>query len=320
MKILDKPFTIEKISDDQFNVQFNLNDVADVEKYLPHVAAYTGIPIEKLRAQLGPAEIVMVEQRPDLDPYSLSFGGEDAIRGAAKACLVLWATLVGSDEVKGELYRDARTYILEGGKDFTATRTHLDVRTVPSAPYIIQTYSPVFNLIYLASDPLGRVIGHYTLNNIIAFQIVLTKSGGTPNRRIALVSNPVAPGTWSDDMADSINIPFEWLASPDGERFEIVRDRLANLMQFYFDKSRPGEISRIVNDVFAGFDVNDDNTSISLDVYDAAVPLLAQRVSFARTQPALQAKNDLRTVAGGPGGQASKPSYSSGIGVRCVLG
>jgi hypothetical protein len=75
---------------------------------------------------------------------------------------------------------------------------------------MISEYGPLFNLIYVRSNEDGQVIGHFTLYNLLGWQFVLAESGGTPNRKIALISNPESPSRWSDEAATLIDIQFSF--------------------------------------------------------------------------------------------------------------
>jgi hypothetical protein len=61
---------------------------------------------------------------------------------------------------------------------------------VPHLDELKGRFGDFFNLIYIRSDEAGRVIGHFTLYlyNVMAWQMVLAESGGTPNLKVGLVS------------------------------------------------------------------------------------------------------------------------------------
>ena len=59
------------------------------------------------------------------------------------------------------------------------------------------------------------MIGHFTLYNIIGWQIVLVQ--GPRDRKMGLISNPLDPFAWSDAIGDVLDIPFQWLDAPERE-------------------------------------------------------------------------------------------------------
>src|SRR5262249_11051369 len=146
------------------------------------------IPLEQLKQQILTGSGAFVERRPDFVGHHLSFGGEDALRSITKSCLVLLATRVGSDALKGPAFEDARNFVLNGLETFYTTRIHMDAREIPCATGIVAEYGELFNLIYVKSDSSGRVIGHFTLYNLVSWQIVLAESGSVPDIAIALGS------------------------------------------------------------------------------------------------------------------------------------
>jgi hypothetical protein len=279
LDLVTKPFSILERPDGNAEVKIIANSLEEIEKLIPHIAAALKMPQDRLREQIVQVHGSKVERRPDTIHFSLSFGGQDAIRSAAKACLVLWATLMGNNEIKGAPYDDVRHYILEGNDVFNATRTHLDSRFHENVGMIKDRYGPLFNLVHVRSNAEGRVIGHFTLYNLIGFQIVLAENGGSCNRQIALVANPLDPAIWSDQAAEEFDIPFEWLDSPDySDEMERSRARINAIMQHYFDLMLPREIHRICDDVFDKYGIEEDQ-NIPLERRDEIFHELSRRIA-----------------------------------------
>jgi hypothetical protein len=196
--------------------------------------------------------------------HSLSFGGPLAVRSAAKSCLVLWATAVGNEEVKSSPYDDARRFVVSDDDAFNLARVHLDSRYLPQTDELQRRFGKFFNLIYVKSNGAGRVIAHFTLYNIVSWQIVVAESGGTPNTRIGLASNPLDPAVWSDSIADEIDIDFAWLDSPDySDDFVRARERLTNAMIYHFESEGPRERNRIADEVFEKHGIVSDDEPIA---------------------------------------------------------
>jgi hypothetical protein len=143
-----------------------------------------------------------------------------------------------------------RRYINDGDNQFLSERTYLDSRIYEASDRIIAAYGPAFNLIYVKSNGCGRVVGHFTLYNLIAVSVVLAKSGGSPDCQTALVSNPLTHA-WSDRVAAELNVPFEWLDNPDYdyEDMQRSRHRIAAIMEYYIKTTRDKELNRIIEDV-----------------------------------------------------------------------
>ncbi len=252
LEIVDKPFTIERLEDGKWNVEIRARSKEHLAEIIPHLAKALKIPEENLRVQLGGAEVSLITQRPDPVHHALRLGGPDAIRSAMKACLVLWSTLVGNDEVKSAPYDAARKFVLDGDEQFLRDRTHIDSRHLADVERMKAAYGLLFNLIYVRSDELARVIGHFTLYNAIAWQFTLAEAGGTPNAKIALISNPLDPSHWSDRAAEEFDVPFLWLNSPDyTDELSRSKARFNAILQYYFETNAPKEHSRIIDECFA---------------------------------------------------------------------
>lgn len=251
-ELVAKPFTVRKREDGSFEVQITTKSVEELARYTPHMAAQIGCSEEQVLEMLKSATGSYVERRPDTVHHRLGFGGRLTLRSAAKSALVLWATLVGNDEVKSPLYAAVREFIVAGNEEFNRARAHLDSRHLPQSDVLQRRFGKFFNLIYVRSDNAGRVVAHFTLYNIISWQIVLAEAGGTPNARIGLISNPLDPSVRSDAIADEIDIDFAWLNNFDySDEFVRARERLTATMQHHVETQGPREVNRIVEEVCA---------------------------------------------------------------------
>jgi hypothetical protein len=109
----------------------------------------------------------------------------------------------------------------------------------------------MFNLIYVRSNESGRVVGHFTLYNAVAWQITLAEAGGTPNAKIGIISNPLNPSQWSDRAAEDFDVPFEWLNNPDySDKFVRSKARVETIIKYYFDLNQPKEHARVIDECF----------------------------------------------------------------------
>jgi hypothetical protein len=267
-------------ADGTADVQITVKTEEEFRRIIPHLAARLRMPEEELIRQLEGAKAGFVEKRPGTVHHHISLGGEDAIRSVAKSCLVLFATLVGNDALKSDTFRAAREFVLKGSKEFNKERVTIDSRTIPGADILTQAYGPFFNLIYVRSDSGGRVIGHFTLYNVISWQIVLAEAGGPPDRKIGLVSNPLGPSVWSEAIADTVDIPFEWLNVADKEyELERARDRLIAMAQHHREESLQKEMGRIVMDVCAKHGIMNENDPIEPARQKAISDEIAARTS-----------------------------------------
>lgn len=249
LELVTKPFEITKHADGRFDLRIMARSLEEIDRLVPHIAAALTLPADNVRQQLANGQAMMVEQRPGVVPFNMTFGGSDALRSAAKSCLVLWALKVGNDEVRGAPYASVRNFILNGDDGFLRMRTQLDTRALSAADSIKETYGPLFNLVYVRSDHAGRVIGHFTIYNMIAVQIMLAEREGAPGQVTALLSNPLDPGVWSDRVATLFDVPFKWLEHPRHDSQE-ARARFSAAIETYYNLFRPKEIERLSSKVF----------------------------------------------------------------------
>ena len=203
-----------------------------------------------------------MSQRAGTVHHELVLGGPDAIRSAIKAALVLWSTLVGNAEVKSTPYDATRQFVLNGDRQYLLNGTHIDSRSFANSEKMRIAYGMMFNLIYVRSDENGRVVGHFTLYNAVAWQFTFAESGGTPNMQIALISNPLAPSQWSDRAIEEFEVPFDWLNAPDySDELVRLKQRFDDILQHYFELHTPREHARIIDECFDKFDFASDTNS-----------------------------------------------------------
>ena len=251
LELVAKPFTIERLGDGRWNVQIRARSEEHLAEIVPHLAAALQIPEDQLRAQLAGAQGSIINERAGAVHHGLRFGGPDAIRSAVKASLVLWSTLVGNDEVRSAPYDAARQFVVNEDEQFFSLRTHIDSRPFGDIERMKAAFGLMFNLIYVRSDERGRVVGHFTLYNAVAWQFTLAESGGTPNTRIALISNPLDPSQWTDRAAEDFDVSFEWLNNPDySDEFVRSKARVDAIIEHYFAVNIPKERARIIDECF----------------------------------------------------------------------
>ena len=279
LELVDKPFTIKELGDGRWNIQIKVRSEEEFKRIVPHIAAKTKIPEDRLREQLAGAQASIISQRPGAIGHSFSFGGPQAIRSVVKSSLVLWSSLTGNDEIRSEPYDAARRFVVQGDKQFNIERTHLDSRYYQEVEEMKAGFGLMFNLLYVRSDDTGRVVGHFTLYNAIAWQFTLAEAGGTPNAKIGLISNPLDPGQWSGRAAEQFDISMEWLSNPD-YCDEMVRSkaRLEALVKHYFESNRNKPILRIIEDCFKTLGLVPDQI-VPADKLQDLIKLVSYRVS-----------------------------------------
>ena len=271
-----KPFILTDRPDGTKELQIQVRSAEHLSQMIPHIAAALKISEDSLLAQLKTGRAAIVTKRPDVIRQNLSFGGADVIRSMVKSCLELWATQVGNDEVRSNHFAAAREFVLTGNAEFLGSQTFLDARPLPHLDKMTANYGEFFNLIYIRSDAAGRVVAHFTLYNIMGWQMVLAESGGTTETRVGLVSNPESPSQWSDKIADEIDIEFSWLNAPERvEELTRARARLEVMAKRHLEQGREREINSIIATTFERYGL----TEISVDTDEKIKKLFIGEIS-----------------------------------------
>lgn len=280
MRLVKAPFEIGPRDGGVADVRITANSIEELQAMVPNLAGALRMDESEVRRRLAASEVMMISRRPEGLTFNMQFGGEEACRSAAKACLVLWSTCVGNEEVAGDQFEGVRRYVLRGDGEFHANQVRLDTRLMECVEAIQEAYGPLFNLIYVRSNAEGRVVGHFTLYNAIAFRIVLAERGGTPSRSIALVSNPLEPSKWSDKAANLFDIEFSWLDElPDNVDLKRCEDRLSAVLKHHAERELSSAIRKVCDDVFGKYGFEEDQP-IPDDLLDTITAELGHRASY----------------------------------------
>ncbi|HEX8901761.1 HNH endonuclease [Vitreimonas sp.] len=253
----NRPFEIKR--DDAGNivgVNIEASSPEELQRHIPNLAAMLKLPEDEVRKRIAASKATIVSQRPGVVPHELKFGGPEALRSVTKACLVLIAATLGSEVVRESAFAEARDFVVNGGETFVHDRIGFDSRSLPLDADLRDRFGAFFNLIFIRSNAEGRVIGHFTLLNAAAWQVILAETGGPPNVHLALVSNPEETSLWSDDVGQIGDIAMGWLETPDRSN-AASQARIESILEHHVDRERPKAIDHILDQVmgrYAGAD------------------------------------------------------------------
>lgn len=251
-ELIEKPFEVTPRDQGGFDIQINARSEADVRRAVPHIAAQTGISEDDVWGQLADGGSgARVRRSAGVIPRQLQLGGEVSLRAMCKAALCLMATSVGTDPLRSDAFSEVRAFVQNGGDKFNRILGSLDPRRLPSAEVVEAKFGPLFNLLIVRSDEAGRVVAHFTLYNLVAWQMVLAEAGGPPDTYLALVSNPLKPSSWSDQFASEIDVPFTWLNAPDSsDLYARSTERMNAALKVWHERSQSQLIGDIVQRAF----------------------------------------------------------------------
>lgn len=270
-----KPFEITKRENGTVSLKINSDSWDGIESLIPHMAAAAGVSEDKLREALAQTEATVIHRRPDPIKFSPLFGGAEAMRSAAKACLILWSRVVGNAEVQGDAYREVRNFVMNGDEAFLQERTELDGRPLEINEQVTRDFGPAFNLIYVASDWDGKVIGHFTVLNMTGYQIVLATSGGSANLSTGYLNDPIS-GKDNRHAEKAYPIPFLWLARPEYDYAAVnLQKRVGPIMDHHQKVGMEREIARTIHDIFREQGIKEGDM-----ITPDALKMLSTRLSF----------------------------------------
>lgn len=118
----------------------------------------------------------------------IEFGSGRSQQAMAKAALVLWARLVGTEEVAQSRYDQIRSFTWNGNKPSDPTSlVKLDYRALPEVP---EKFGTNPNVIQVISDRSGAVYGYFRLYGAVGWRFLLCAAGAPADRAHSLISNP----------------------------------------------------------------------------------------------------------------------------------
>lgn len=260
-ELVQKPFLVTPRAEGGFDVQITARDEAELARVVPNIAAITGISVDGVWAQLTQnGNGAWTSRRPGSVHQQLSLGGEDSLRSICKAALCLISTATGTVPLRTEAFASVRDFVLAGSPVFNRERGTLDPRRVPNADLLEERFGPIFNLIYVRSNGEGRVVAHFTLYNLVAWQVVLSEAGGPPDLHLALASNPLEPNKWSDAIALEVDASFDWLNAPvRPDALAATQVRMTKALALWQERSQSQLVAQIVSRVFQRHGIADDN-------------------------------------------------------------
>lgn len=81
--------------------------------------------------------------------------------------------------------------------------------------------------------------------------------------RLAIVANPLDPAQWSDAIIPEMDVPFDWLETPDREEvLTATHARMERALTLWHDRGQEDAVAHIVNRVFERHGVTDDNEPV----------------------------------------------------------
>jgi hypothetical protein len=180
--------------------------------------------------------------------HGVHFGSGRSQQSMAKACLVLWAELVGNSELHDVCYSQMRNFSKLGVEADIALKTEVSRSDDRVFGDFEEKFAPSPNFIWVGSDKFGRVFGYFRLLNIIGWRFELANSSTILDRAICLMSNPFNNGTWDvlyDEHAPKL---FQWLQDmpeptlPDSQN---ITDAMGRFLKLAYQNSHETEVDAI---------------------------------------------------------------------------
>ncbi len=164
--------------------------------------------IQAIKADIAKNRVSTLQLAPTIH-HQLQFGTGQSQQAMAKATLVLWAKLVGNEEVLASRYDSIRNYIINGDAvECVENKTKLDTRALQKTD---PKYGTNPNLIWAGSNSQGRVFGYFRLYGAIGWRVSICDKGAPPNRSICLISNPFNNKVWSLLVGKDSPIDMDWI-------------------------------------------------------------------------------------------------------------
>ena len=147
-----KPLAFFPELDGKINVSLVVNELEEVRRFIPHIAAKIGLSEEEIGRQMAAADVKRVTAAAPPFTAQISLGGHDSLRSMVKACLVLCAAKIDLVSTREAAFSAARSFVTMGGADFQNSRIVLEGRDIPDTERLVREFGPIFNMIFCKSD------------------------------------------------------------------------------------------------------------------------------------------------------------------------
>ncbi len=180
---------------------------------------------------------------------TIEFGAGRSQQSMAKACLVLWAMRVTSEEVVATKYDNIRDFIKTGTKETDPQKSmKADTRPLPALP---NEFGDNPNLVWAGSDKSGRVYGYFRLYGAIGWRSLLCEKSAPPSLEICLVSNPFDNRMWrlfeeSDSPVRYGWVSAEWNSWP--VQFDKVKQKIGGMIEYAREMSQRDWLLRLISE------------------------------------------------------------------------
>lgn len=236
-------------------------------------------------------ENATVESRPAPQVgIRMQMGAGRSVQAMAKACLVLLADTVGTDEVIGERYDNVRDFIINGVEKQNIVK--LDTRPLPNLPLRFGT-NP--NIVWVGSDGNGNILGYYRLYGAVGWSCVLTHNSTLPSFTACLISNPYNQTDWACDASTSSFVEYEWVSDCwyiENPTPEASNESMQKIMQHAQAESRSNAISNAVDESLAFFNLKEEERLSKEWIWELSDRMARLMLKLPSTKPFKKKSDD----------------------------
>lgn len=244
-----RPFVITPMPDGNPRVELRVSSAEQLRRILPDLARALNMPLADVKASMRSADVRHVSQRIGTQHHQVSLGGPEAMRSMLKTCLTLWADLHGNAEIQRSIYDDARRFVRFGDDHLATSICKIDMGPLSGSEALEARFGPHFNLVLVASDSAGRVVGYFRLYNTCAWRFELCAGGAPSSSIITYISNPEQPAVWDICTTDAVISAAAILDTEPSHDFTTARSAFWRMYTSYHDEASRNEISKICDEV-----------------------------------------------------------------------
>lgn len=239
-------------------LSINARDEGQLEQLLEAAVSALRLPAEAKEAFKSIARNEAMVKSVPAAQFSgqIQFGTGRSQEAMAKACLVLWAELVGNAEVCLDRYDDIREFALNSTMPASENFTFgTDTREMPELP---EGFGENANVIWVGSNDAGMVRGYFNLYGAVGWTFTLGEASPHRNQQTVLISDPMNQSHWVCGPKHAGVLNFDWVSTrPRYEDIDwsVAQTKVAALMAHGHQQMQDHAFLQIVQETFIEFGV-----------------------------------------------------------------
>ncbi|MBM1314247.1 hypothetical protein JQU93_09315 [Sulfitobacter mediterraneus] len=300
---IQKALDLGQDEDGNPTLSISARDEQHLENLLEAAAKALAVPPEKHDAFKDMVRKDAVVKSTPAAAFSsqLALGSKKSLEAMAKACLVLWAKLIGNSEVCDTRYDEIRDFIRKS-KQPTSEAKNFGTDTRPFSGSSSR-FGENANIVWVGSNDQGAVRGYFRLYGAVGWTFCLCEKSEFRNRSIVLISDPLDQSRWVCGEEHGHLLNYEWVGerpSYDEIDWDEPKRKFGLIMAHGHEQMLETAFDTIVRQSFDDFGI-EEGASVPPDMIEKFSSRLAHKFAYLVTKQPYEEPYATKPRAGSQG-------------------